>query len=74
MIEINVKCTDNNEKGARLICDGSIRGNGDDLRREMVGALLMFDKIADGDILCDALCEFIEEKMARKYGRKRDDD
>lgn len=73
MIEISVERIDKDNEGVKLICNGSIRGNGYDLRREMVGALLMFDEVGGGNILCDAFEEFVHEKFARKGGKRKDE-
>lgn len=37
MIEISVELIESGKEDVKLNCNGSIRGNGDDLRREMVG-------------------------------------
>ena len=73
MIDISVELIENGKEGVKLNCNGSVRGNGDDLRREMVGVLLMFDEIASGKILCDAFEEFLHEKFARKLGKRKDE-
>lgn len=63
MIEISVKTVEKCKGGAHVECRGAITGNGGHIRREMIGALQMFDEVADGKILCDALEEFIKIKM-----------
>lgn len=74
MINISVECIKSGKTGAKLLCNGSVRGDGDDIRREMVGALLMFDEINGGDILRDAFGDFLAERTARKMGKKRGED
>ena len=74
MIEINVKCIESGRESTKVYCKGSVRGNGDDLRCEMVGVLIMFDEVEGGEILCDAFGEFLAEKMARKAKGAKDDD
>lgn len=71
MIEISVKTLEKNENSAHLECRGAIKGKGGDIRREMVGALQMFDEVSGGEILCDAFAEFLEIKMK---DRSEDDD
>lgn len=63
MIEISVKTVGKCKNVAHVECKGGITGNGGNIRREMIAALQMFDEVADGKILCDALEEFIEIKM-----------
>lgn len=70
MINICVEFIEKGKEGVKVNCNGTITGRGCDIRREMVGALLMFDEVSDGEILCDALEEFLEQKMK---GVKDDD-
>ncbi len=70
MINISVEFIEEGKEGVKVNCNGSITGKGGDIRREMVGALLMFDEVCNGEILCDAFEEFLKQKM---NGRKADD-
>lgn len=71
MINLNVECVKKDKKGAHIMCEGRITGNGGDIRREMVAALQLFDEVAGGKILCDAFEEFMEIKIKEE---DKDDD
>lgn len=73
MIDIKLEVVESGKAGVKVNCNGCCTGNGDTLRHEMVGALLLFDEIANGAILCDAFGEFLEEKMARKKRKRKDE-
>lgn len=74
MIKISVERVNKSKKGVTLKANGSITGNGEDILHEMVGALSIFDEVADGDMLTDALGKFLELKMERlTKGAKEDD-
>lgn len=74
MINISVERVNKGKKGVYLKCEGAITGKGEDILHEMVGALSVFDEVADGDMLTDALGKFLEVKMERIKKGMEDDD
>ena len=74
MIVISVERVNEGKKGATLKAGGSITGVGEDILYEMVGVLSLFDELADGEMLADALDKFVELKMERVTKGAKDDD
>lgn len=73
-IRVEVVNTTKDRKAAEIQCEGHIKGNGADLRHEMIGVLQSLDKVAGGAPLRDALTEFFADKVMSKMAGAKDDD